>query len=60
MLLETVARANDAGKIKFFCACPALVQCLPGSEVHKAQHSEDKDHGIWSHHFMGNRWGNSD
>ena len=25
----------------------------------KAQHSESKDHGIWSHHFMGNRWGNS-
>ena len=25
----------------------------------KAQHSEDEDHGIWSHHFMGNRWGNS-
>ena len=24
----------------------------------KAQHSENKDHGIWSHHFMGNRWGN--
>ena len=24
----------------------------------KAQHSEIKDHGIWSHHFMGNRWGN--
>ena len=22
----------------------------------KAQHSENKDHGIWSHHFMGNRW----
>ena len=21
--------------------------------------SENKDHGIWSHHFMGNRWGNS-
>ena len=20
---------------------------------------ENKDHGIWSHHFMGNRWGNS-
>ena len=19
-----------------------------------------KDHGIWSHHFMGNRWGNSE
>ena len=25
----------------------------------KAQHSENKDYGIWSHHFMGNRWGNS-
>ena len=25
----------------------------------KAQHSENKDHGIWSHPFMGNRWGNS-
>ena len=23
------------------------------------QHSENKDHAIWSHHFMGNRWGNS-
>ena len=25
----------------------------------KAQHSENEDHGIWSHHFMGNRWGNA-
>ena len=25
----------------------------------KAQHSENEDHGIWPHHFMGNRWGNS-
>ena len=25
----------------------------------KLQYSENKDHGIWSHHFMGNRWGNS-
>ena len=25
----------------------------------KAQHSENEDHGIHSHHFMGNRWGNS-
>ena len=22
----------------------------------KAQHSENEDHGIWSHHFMGNNW----
>ena len=25
----------------------------------KTQHSENYDHGIWSHHFMGNRWGNN-
>ena len=25
----------------------------------KAQHSENEDHGIQSHHFMGNRRGNS-
>ena len=25
----------------------------------KAQHSENEHHGIWSHHFMANRWGNS-
>ena len=25
----------------------------------KPQHSENQDHGIWSHHFMGNRWGKS-
>ena len=25
----------------------------------KAQHSENEDHGIWSHHLMGNRWENS-
>ena len=23
------------------------------------QHSKNKDHGIWSHHFMANRWGNN-
>ena len=25
----------------------------------KTQHSKNKDHGICSHHFMGNRWGNN-
>ena len=24
----------------------------------KTQHSENKDRGIWSHHFMANRWQN--
>ena len=25
----------------------------------KTQHSKNKDHGIWFHHFIGNKWGNS-
>jgi len=25
----------------------------------KAQHSVNKDHGIWSHHFMPNTWRNT-
>ena len=32
-------------------------------KVGLAQHSENEDHGIWSHPFMANRWaniGNSD
>ena len=27
-------------------------------KVGLAQHSENEDHGIWSHHFMGSRWEN--
>ena len=23
----------------------------------KTQHPKNEDHGIWSHHFMANRWG---
>ena len=26
----------------------------------KTQHSKNEVHGIWSHHVMANRWGNSD
>ena len=25
----------------------------------KTQHSENEDHGIWSHHFLAIRWGNN-
>ena len=28
-------------------------------QIWKTQHSENKDHGIWSHRFMASRWGNS-
>ena len=30
-----------------------------GKSQLKTQHSENQGHGIWSHHFMGNRWGNN-
>ena len=36
-----------------------LMKVKEESEKVGAQHSENEDHGIWSHHFMGNRWGNS-
>ena len=26
----------------------------------KAQHLENEDHGLWSYHFMANRWGNNE
>ena len=35
------------------------VKVESGKSWLKAQHSENEDHGIWSHHSMGNRWGNS-
>ena len=25
----------------------------------KLKHSENQDHGIWSHHFMADIWGNN-
>ena len=28
-------------------------------EIKRRQHSENEDHGIWSHHFMSNRWENN-
>ena len=32
---------------------------LKGLLMKVKEESENEDHGIWSHHFMGNRWGNS-
>ena len=26
----------------------------------KTRHSENEDHGMWSHHFMANSWGNNE
>ena len=30
-----------------------------GKAALKLNIQKNEDHGIWSHHFMGNRWGNS-
>ena len=35
------------------------VKVESGKSRLKAQHAGNEDHGIRSHHFMGNRWGNS-
>ena len=35
------------------------VKVESGKSWLKTQHLENEDHGIWSHHFMVNRWGNS-
>ena len=32
---------------------------VESEKVGLKQHSENEDHGIRSHHFMGNGWGNS-
>ena len=37
----------------------SLLMKVKGESRLKVQHSENEDHGIWSHHFMGNRWGTS-
>ena len=36
-----------------------LMKVKEESEKVGLKHSENEDHGIRSHHFMGNRWGNS-
>ena len=36
-----------------------LMKMKGESEKVGAQHSENEDDGIWSHHFLTNRWGNS-
>ena len=50
--------------------CTAFCQLLPAFRIKchrgshstlcmETQHTENEDHGVWSHHFMANRWGNS-
>jgi len=30
-----------------------------GLKLNNQKKKKNKDHGIWSHHFMANRWGNN-
>ena len=36
-----------------------LMKVKEESEKVGLKHSKNEDHGIWSHHFMANRWGNN-
>ena len=53
---DTTLMAESEGELKSL-----LMKVKEESEKSwlKAQHSENKDYGIWSHHFMANTWGNS-
>ena len=52
---DTTLLAESEEEIKSF-----LMKVKEESEkVGLKLNSENEDHGIWSHHFMGNRWGNS-
>ena len=52
---DTTLMAESEEKLKSL-----LMEVKEESEIWlKAQHSENEDHGIWSPHFMGSRWGNS-
>ena len=53
---DTTLKAESEEELK----CLLMkVKAESGKSWLKAQHSENEDYGIWSHHFMGNRWGNS-
>ena len=53
---DTTLKAQSEEEIKSLLM---KVKEESGKKWLKTQHSENEDHGIRSHHFMGNRWGNS-
>ena len=59
-----VAESDTTERVLCVCVCVYVYNLFKVKEESekswlKSQHSENEDHGIWSHHFMGNRWGNS-
>ena len=53
---ETILMSESEEKLKSLLM---KVKEESGKSWLKAQHSENEDHGIWPHHFMGNRCRNS-
>ena len=53
---DTTLMAESEEELKSFLM---KVKEDSGKSWLKTQHSENEDRGIWSHHFMANRWGNS-
>ena len=53
---DTTLRADNEEELKSL-----LLNVKEKSEKNwlETQHSKNEDHGIWSHHFMTNRWGNN-
>ena len=51
---DTTLKAESEEELKSL-----LMKVKEESEKVGLKHSENEDHGIRSHHFMGNRWGNS-
>ena len=49
---DTILRAESKEELKRLLM---KVKEESGKSWLKTQHSENQDHGIWSHHFMGNR-----
>ena len=53
---DTTLMAESEGELKSLLMKVKVESAKVGLKLNI---SENEDHGIWSHHFMGNRWGNS-
>ena len=51
---DTALRAESKEELKSF-----LMKVKEESEKTGLKFNIQKDHGMWSHHFMANRWGNN-
>ena len=51
---DTTLMAESEGELK---SLSMKVKVESEKSWLKAQHSENEDHGIWPHHFLGNKWG---